>query len=117
MRKLTEKEKQILEYLAEGFSNKEIAPRLGVSEQTVKNWLGKIYLKLGVEGRVQAIMRWRQGWRKRLLTVNEVADMLRVHPNTVREWERHGMLEAYRLGGRRDRRFDPEEVEAFLRRR
>jgi len=54
---------------------------------------------------------------KRLLTVREVAAILHVHPNTVREWERQGLLKAHRLGRRRDRRFDPEEVEAFLRRR
>jgi len=113
--KLTGRERQILEALAEGLNNKQIASRLGISEQTVKNWLSKVYLKLGVGGRVQAIVRWKEGRRKRLLTVNEVAEMLHVHPNTVREWERHGMLGAYRLGGRRDRRFDPEEVEAFLR--
>jgi excisionase family DNA binding protein len=41
--------------------------------------------------------------------------MLRVHPNTVRKWVTRGLLHAYRLGSRGDRRFAPEEVERFLR--
>lgn len=52
---------------------------------------------------------------RNLLTTTEVAQMLRVHPNTVRKWVTRGLLHAYRLGSRGDRRFAPEEVERFLR--
>lgn len=49
-----------------------------------------------------------------VLTVSEVANLLHVHTNTVRTWCRRGILTPYRLGKRRDRRFDPAEVMKLL---
>ena len=49
-----------------------------------------------------------------MLTTTEVAQLLRVHPNTVRRWASKGLLRAYRLGPRRDRRFKREDVDALL---
>ena len=49
-----------------------------------------------------------------MLTVSEVARLLHVHPNTVRKWQKQGLLRAYRLGRRGDRRFPLPEVERFL---
>ena len=49
-----------------------------------------------------------------MLTVSEVAKLLRVHPNTVRNWSDNGLLKAYRLGYRGDRRFSHEDIEKFL---
>ena len=51
-----------------------------------------------------------------LLTVREVADMLRIHPNTVRMWNNRGLIKAYRLGSRGDRRFSQQEILEFLAR-
>jgi excisionase family DNA binding protein len=45
-----------------------------------------------------------------LLTVGEVADMLSTHPNTIRRWEADGLIQAWRVGPRRDRRFLRSEV-------
>lgn len=53
--KLTEGEKTLLAFLAQGVSNKIIAAELFVSENTVKFHLKNIYAKLGVGSRVQAI--------------------------------------------------------------
>jgi excisionase family DNA binding protein len=51
---------------------------------------------------------------QRMLNVNEVAHLLHVHPNTVRLWSRIGALKAYRIGKRRDYRFNLSDVETFL---
>ena len=50
----------------------------------------------------------------RLLTVTEVAHLLHIHPNTVRLWSKIGVLKSYRIGKRRDYRFDPTDIETFL---
>ena len=52
-----------------------------------------------------------------MLTVAEVALLLRVHVNTVRRWSNQGGLKAYRIGSRGDRRFRREDVGSFLSRR
>ncbi|WP_406636698.1 response regulator [Amycolatopsis sp. WGS_07] len=52
---LTARERDILEQLAEGVGNREIARRLFISEATVKTHLGRIYEKLGVDTRAGAV--------------------------------------------------------------
>ena len=49
-----------------------------------------------------------------MLTTTEAARYLGVHPNTVRRWETQGLLPAYRLGKRGDRRFSREAMDRFL---
>ncbi|MFC1902315.1 helix-turn-helix domain-containing protein [Chloroflexota bacterium] len=49
-----------------------------------------------------------------MLTVSEVAESLHVHPNTVRMWSNRGLLKAYRIGYRHDRRFRREDIEKLL---
>ncbi|MEK8129852.1 response regulator transcription factor [Paenibacillus filicis] len=57
---LTATELQIVERIAEGLSNKEIAQDLFLSEGTVKNYVTEVLSKLGVRDRTQiAIMYWR----------------------------------------------------------
>ncbi len=51
---------------------------------------------------------------KKLLTTSEVAELLKVHANTVRKWEREGWLRAFRVGVRRDRRFPMEGLKRLL---
>lgn len=57
---LTDREKEILIFLANGVSNKEMAGRIFVSENTVKFHLKNIYSKLSVGSRLQAITAARQ---------------------------------------------------------
>lgn len=56
---LTPRELEILESIADGLSNREIAARLFVSENTVKTHSSRVFDKLGVQRRVQAVKRAR----------------------------------------------------------
>lgn len=49
-----------------------------------------------------------------LMTVAQVAMRLCAHPHSVRRWSDSGLLNCYRIGFRGDRRFSPDDVEAFL---
>ncbi len=49
----------------------------------------------------------------RMLTVDEVAYVLHVHPTTVRKWEKLGQLKSYRLGTKGNVRFKTEDVSHF----
>jgi two-component system nitrate/nitrite response regulator NarL len=60
---LTEREQQILEQVAAGSSNKEIAQHLGLSEKTVKYYMTNILQKLQVRNRVEAALLAQQGGR------------------------------------------------------
>ncbi|NJP06577.1 MAG: response regulator transcription factor [Chloroflexaceae bacterium] len=53
---LTEREREILQLLAEGCDNRTIASRLHLSEKTVGNRLSEIFQKLGVTNRTQAAL-------------------------------------------------------------
>lgn len=55
LRELTARERDILVLAMKGFSNEEIAEKVFLSLQTVKNYLSSIYGKLGVENRFQAM--------------------------------------------------------------
>lgn len=57
---LSQREVQVLEELAQGFSNQEIADKLFVSLNTVKTHISKIYQKLNVKRRTQAIQKARE---------------------------------------------------------
>ncbi len=62
---LTNREVEILDCIARGNSNKEIARNLSISDQTVKNHITSILKKLNANDRTQAvIMALRHGWIK-----------------------------------------------------
>jgi DNA-binding NarL/FixJ family response regulator len=52
---LSERERDVVRRLAEGLTNKEIADRLGISTHTVKNYMFRIFEKLGVSSRVELL--------------------------------------------------------------
>lgn len=57
---LTEREAQILELIAQGRPNPEIARELGITDKTVRNHVATVFAKLRVADRAQAIVRARE---------------------------------------------------------
>jgi len=53
---LTPRETEILQYIAQGFLNKQIAAELGISEQTIKNHVTSILRKLNANARTEAVV-------------------------------------------------------------
>jgi DNA-binding NarL/FixJ family response regulator len=66
---LTEREREVLDVAAEGLTAREIADRLGVAERTITTHLSRIYMKLGVGGRLRAV---REATRSGLLLQRSV---------------------------------------------
>lgn len=54
---LTKREYEVLALVAQGFTNRQIATALFISENTVQNHLRSIFDKLGVTSRIQAVLR------------------------------------------------------------
>ena len=53
---LTDREREVLDLVRQGFANKQIARRLGISERTVKAHLTRVFSSLGVSDRTQAAL-------------------------------------------------------------
>ena len=49
-----------------------------------------------------------------MMTVKEVAAILRVRPNTIRRWEKKGLLKSYSIGPRHNIRFSQEDILELL---
>ena len=60
---LTVRERELLEVLARGWTNQQIANRTGISENTVKYHLKNLYEKLGARNRSMAVAAWLAGSR------------------------------------------------------
>jgi DNA-binding NarL/FixJ family response regulator len=54
---VSERERTILRFLAGGYSNREIADLLHISEGTVKNHISSLLSKLGVRDRTRAVLK------------------------------------------------------------
>ena len=50
-----------------------------------------------------------------LLTLGEAAKVLKVHPNTLRLWDKKGVLIAIRIGVKKVRRYKREDIEKFIK--
>jgi len=92
-----------------GLSYAQIGCRLGISKERVRQILkgkraepGQRQQKPGLDSKV-------------MLTTSDVAKLLGLHPNTVRRWDAEGILKAYRIGPRGDRRFKREDVDNLLK--
>ena len=47
------------------------------------------------------------------LTLKQVSELLKVHPNTLRNWDKNGTLKLIRIGERKIRRYKKEKVKNF----
>lgn len=62
---LSQREREVLTLMAEGFSNQHIAERLGIGEKTVKTHVSNVLGKLDVNDRTQAaVYAWKSGLKK-----------------------------------------------------
>jgi excisionase family DNA binding protein len=50
----------------------------------------------------------------KMLTVDDIADIFKVHPCTIRRWEKQGRLKSYRLSDHACLRFKREEISNFI---
>ena len=55
-KRMTKRESDVVRLAVEGLSNREIARELGLTEHTVKNYLFRIFDKLGVSNRVELVL-------------------------------------------------------------
>jgi excisionase family DNA binding protein len=51
----------------------------------------------------------------KLLTIRQAAEILNVHVETLRRWDKAGKLKAIRVNERGDRRYDPGNIEKILK--
>ena len=52
-----------------------------------------------------------------LLTLKEACEILKCHPNTLRQWDKKGILIAIRIGVKGIRRYRKEDIIRFLKRK
>ncbi len=52
-----------------------------------------------------------------LLTLSQASKLLSVHPNTLRQWDKKGILESVRFGQRKDRRYKKDDILRLLQSR
>lgn len=50
----------------------------------------------------------------KLLTIRQAAEILNVHVETLRRWDKAGKLKAIRVNERGDRRYKPEDLEKIM---
>jgi DNA-binding NarL/FixJ family response regulator len=55
LKKLSDKEREILVLVSKGYRNREIAEKVYLGEQTVKNYISSIYNKMGIDSRFKAV--------------------------------------------------------------
>lgn len=60
-------------------------------------------------------MNYHQTEDEEYLTLTEVCDLLKVHPNTLRNWDKNGTLKAVRIGVKKIRRYRKTDIQKFIK--
>jgi excisionase family DNA binding protein len=92
-----------------GLTYQEIGQILGVSRQRIAEVLSPNPRTDSLSVRMM-----RPASPHGLLSATDAAKLLGVHPNTIRRWTNDGLIHAYRVGKRLDRRFRRTDLEKFL---
>jgi two-component system nitrate/nitrite response regulator NarL len=113
---LSKREEDVVRCVAEGFKNREIANELGLSENTVKNYLFRIFDKLGISNRVELILYAFSNMVARLAqpgtTASGEGDIL----STCQDAAQRGITPEYLLGEmyREGRGIPPDKVTSYM---
>jgi DNA-binding NarL/FixJ family response regulator len=113
---LSKREEDVVRCVAEGFKNREIASELGLSENTVKNYLFRIFDKLGISNRVELILyafgNMVAGLAEPGTAANGEGNILR----TYRDAAQRGSTPEYLLGEiyREGRGTPPDKVASYM---
>lgn len=59
-------------------------------------------------------MKSEQNEKDKYLTLAEVSELLKIHPNTLRNWDANGTLKATRIGIKKVRRYRKSEIDNFI---
>ena len=94
---------EVTKLIEAGLSYAEIGRQLGISRERVRQ-----IVKPKPKPKKPAIQA------DIMLTTNDVARLLGIHTNTVRQWSDKGIIRVYRIGPRRDRRFKRKDIVRFL---
>ena len=60
-------------------------------------------------------IKQNNGEMTELLTLKEACALLKVHPNTLRAWDKKGILPAIRIGEKRVRRYRKEDIRKLMK--
>ena len=59
-------------------------------------------------------MKSEDNERDLYLTLSEVSELLKIHPNTLRNWDANGTLRATRIGIKKVRRYRKSDIDKFI---
>lgn len=96
---LTDREREILEYVAQGMSNKQIAEKIDRAEKTVKQHITAIHSKLGVHNRTTAALAYSSYKRKQRESKNAGERSQSSEAKTVTVTGQSGVEVETNLGG------------------
>jgi excisionase family DNA binding protein len=96
--------KQIARMRKAGLTYGEIGLGLGISRERVRQILNSKVNKPPKTSRIKPPLR-----------TSAIARLLNIHTNTVRRWSNKGILKAYRIGPRGDRRFKQKDINSLFK--